>query len=74
MFLVEVEVSFVFDDFSVRVCVEREFPKISDGHDFVDGGDAELLARAVLADSGVVLPWKTGCVADVSLLGFRGGY
>jgi hypothetical protein len=74
MFLISVDVSFVFDDFRVVVPVEREFPKISDGHDFVDGGDAELFALGVLADRGVVLPADEVYVLDTNLIGFRGGY
>lgn len=74
VFLIEVEVSFVFDDFSVRVPVEKEFPKIADGYDFVDSGEAELTAVALLADLGVVLPFRSGYVLDTNLIGFRGGY
>lgn len=73
MFLISVDVSFVFDDFSVRVPIEKEFPAISAGYDFVDGGEAELEAIGVLADRGVVLPFREGYVLDANILGFRGG-
>lgn len=74
MFLISVDVSFVFDDFTVRVPIEKEFPSISAGNDFVDSGEAELEAVGVLADRGVVLPFREGYVLDTNILGFRGGY
>ena len=73
MFLVEVEVSFVFDDFSVRVGVEREVSVMSDGYAWVEDGGAEIEAVAVLADRGVVLPFREGYVLDTYLVGVRGG-
>ena len=73
MFLVEVEVSFVFDDFSVRVGVEREVSVMSDGYAWVEDGGAEIEAVAVLADRGVVLPFREGYVLDTNLVGVRGG-
>lgn len=70
MFLFAVEVSFVFDDFSVRVPVEKEFSLVSAGYDFVDSGGAELEAVGVLADRGVVLPFREGYVLETNILGF----
>lgn len=71
MFLVEVEVSFVFDDFRVVVPVGREVSVMSDGYAWVEDGGAEIEAVAVLADRGVVLP--EGWILDTNLVGFRGG-
>jgi hypothetical protein len=73
VFSFEYVVSFVFDDFAVRVEVDFETDSLEAGH-ATESGEVELLAVRVLADRGVVLPFREGFVLDTDLVNVRGGY